>query len=65
MHLYALLMEPQTSGGLLVAVPEAQADEVLKAVHAGGDPVAAVIGEVVPLATSAEGKNVYLRVMAS
>lgn len=64
-NLYALLMEPQTSGGLLAAVPSAQADGALRAIHEAGDTVAAVIGEVVPLVTTGEGKNVYLSVVAT
>ena len=41
------LFDPQTSGGLLIAVPPAQADDLVKALHAGDCTEAAVIGEVI------------------
>ena len=41
-----LLYDPQTSGGLLVAVPGAHAAELVAQLHAGGVPRAALIGEV-------------------
>jgi len=40
-----LVFDPQTSGGLLIAVREDQADDLLAAL-CGSDPCAAVIGEV-------------------
>ncbi len=42
-----LLFDPQTSGGLLLSVPEAQADELLAALRAAGVAAAARIGKVV------------------
>jgi selenide,water dikinase len=45
-----LLFDPQTCGGLLLAVPAEQADAALAALHDAGDAEAACIGEV----TSAE-----------
>ncbi len=42
-----LLLDPQTSGGLLFSVPEADADALLEAVRRT-DPAAAMIGVVVP-----------------
>ncbi len=42
-----LLYDPQTSGGLLLAVPAAQADALITALQQAGAPVAARIGEVV------------------
>ncbi|HTY82252.1 MAG TPA: selenide, water dikinase SelD, partial [Dehalococcoidales bacterium] len=41
-----LLFDPQTSGGLLIAVPGEKAGKLLKALHAAGVEEAAVIGEV-------------------
>jgi hypothetical protein len=43
-----LLFDPQTSGGLLVAVPPARGSAMLSALHAAGDGAAAIIGEVAP-----------------
>ena len=42
----ALLVDPQTAGGLLAAVPEAQAAEAVTALHAAGFAQAAVIGRL-------------------
>ena len=41
-----LLCDAQTSGGLLIAVPEARCDALVRALRSGGLPVAAVIGEI-------------------
>jgi selenide,water dikinase len=41
-----LLYDPQTSGGLLLALPAAQADELLAALRASGVQDAARIGEI-------------------
>jgi selenide,water dikinase len=41
-----LLCDAQTSGGLLIAVPEARCDALLRALRTGGLPVAAVVGEI-------------------
>ena len=40
-----LLFDPQTSGGLLIAVDSGQADDLLKAIHTD-DPQASIIGSV-------------------
>ncbi len=42
-----VLYDPQTSGGLLFSVPDAQAEELLKALHAAGLQSAVRLGEVV------------------
>ncbi|MEM9256283.1 MAG: selenide, water dikinase SelD [Pseudomonadota bacterium] len=42
-----LLLDPQTSGGLLMALPAAQAEGFCSALRANGYPEAAVIGELV------------------
>ena len=42
-----LLYDPQTSGGLLLALPGDQADALIAALHAAGVGVAARIGEVI------------------
>jgi selenide,water dikinase len=44
-----IFYDPQTSGGLLVAVPEAQGEELLKALQAAGVRWASVVGQVKPL----------------
>jgi len=41
-----LLCDAQTSGGLLMAVPEERVDRMLRALHTEGVPVAAVVGEI-------------------
>ena len=41
-----LLCDAQTSGGLLIAVPEARCDALVRALRAGGSTAAAVIGEI-------------------
>jgi selenide,water dikinase len=41
-----LLVDPQTSGGLLAGVPADRADECLQALHAAGYSQAARIGQV-------------------
>jgi selenide,water dikinase len=41
-----VLFDPQTSGGLLVALPEAQAREYVRDLHAAGMPWVALIGHV-------------------
>jgi selenide,water dikinase len=46
-YLQDILFDPQTSGGLLMAVPKAKASRLLKKLHAAGVTEAAVIGEVV------------------
>jgi selenide,water dikinase len=43
-----LLFDPQTSGGLLVAVPRDRGPAMLSALRAAGDEAAAIIGEVGP-----------------
>jgi selenide,water dikinase len=41
-----IVYDPQTSGGLAVCLPAAEARAALEAVRAGGDPSAAIIGQV-------------------
>ena len=41
-----LLFDPQTSGGLLLSVPEAEADNLVKALHGAGVDSAARVAEV-------------------
>jgi selenide,water dikinase len=43
-----LLADAQTSGGLLLAVAEAEADALVAALRAGGDMVSARIGRILP-----------------
>jgi selenide, water dikinase len=49
--------DAQTSGGLLISVPAAKADELLKRLKEANTPAAAVIGAVRPL----DGKNLVIR----
>jgi len=42
-----ILFDPQTSGGLLIAVSKTKAARLLRALYNGGVPAAAIIGEVV------------------
>jgi len=46
-HLADILYDPQTSGGLLIAVSKGKAERLLKVLHDGGVPHATTIGEVV------------------
>jgi selenide,water dikinase len=43
-----ILYDPQTSGGLLAALPAHQADEAIRALKAAATPAAAIIGRVLP-----------------
>lgn len=52
-----LMVDPQTSGGLLVAVPEAEAGDVLAELHRSGVDAAAVIGRV----GAYDGRSVVIR----
>ena len=45
-YLEDILFDPQTSGGLLIAVPERKAPELLERLHREGVSEAAIIGEV-------------------
>ncbi|GHU42168.1 selenide, water dikinase SelD [Spirochaetia bacterium] len=45
-----LLFDPQTSGGLLIAVPPDEADALTAAIKKAGDESAAIIGEIAPRA---------------
>lgn len=44
-----ILYDPQTSGGLLVALPAGQQDDLLRALKQAHTPAAALIGRVLPL----------------
>jgi selenide,water dikinase len=46
-YLADILCDPQTSGGLLIAVAKTKATRLLKTLHDGGVPDAVIIGEVV------------------
>jgi selenide,water dikinase len=53
----ALLFDPQTSGGLLVAVPDSQADDLIAQLKKEGVETAVRVGEVVA------GERPYIRVV--
>ena len=42
-----VLFDPQTSGGLVLSIPQSQADEMMKSLHAAGVASATQVGEVV------------------
>jgi selenide,water dikinase len=46
--LVEIAFDPQTSGGLLIAVPQAEAAALVEALRAGGVEVATVVGRAVP-----------------
>jgi len=41
-----IVFDPQTSGGLLVAIPEKQAEELIQKLHSAGVSIAKIIGNV-------------------
>ena len=43
-----LLVDPQTSGGLLVSVPAEEAEAALSKLHKAGVPNACLVGQVIP-----------------
>lgn len=43
-----ILYDPQTSGGLLIALPESQAGELVQALRARGHEASSIIGRVLP-----------------
>jgi selenide,water dikinase len=43
-----LMFDPQTSGGLLMAVSPGEAEELVRRVRGAGDESAAIIGEIAP-----------------
>jgi selenide,water dikinase len=42
-----ILFDPQTAGGLLIALPGSQADELIGRMHASGIVEAAIVGEII------------------
>ncbi len=50
---YRLLYDPQTSGGLLISLPEAKADALVSELHARGVDDAVVVGAIVDGPTAA------------
>ena len=52
-YLADILYDPQTSGGLLIAVPDAEASPLLKKMRDSGIQQAAIIGEII---TEPKGK---------
>lgn len=56
-----LLFDPQTSGGLVAAIPIANVEAAIKALHGAGYGAAAVIGTVCPVADPSLGRTETLR----
>ncbi len=54
-----LLSDPQTSGGLLIAVATERAEETLNLLHQAGDKHACIVGEVLP--ARLDGAKIHLR----
>jgi selenide,water dikinase len=54
--LVEIAFDPQTSGGLLIALPQADAEPLLRALHADGAAAAATVGQATPF----EGVSVRL-----
>ncbi len=52
-----LLFDPQTSGGLLLSVPDAEADDLVKALHAAGVEIAVRVAQVI------DGERPFVRVV--
>jgi selenide,water dikinase len=46
-YLTDILFDPQTSGGLLISVPEPKAPVLLERMHQGGIEAATIIGEII------------------
>jgi selenide,water dikinase len=57
---WALLFDPQTSGGLLMGVPGPRAESLLGSLHEAGDDEAAIIGEITA-APSSPGPRIRYR----
>lgn len=57
---FPLLFDPQTSGGLLAAVPEAEGDRCLAALRSLGYTRSAIIGHTLPHATAIRAVRVVL-----
>lgn len=53
-----LIYDPQTSGGLLVSVPEKNSDQLLNDLKNSGDEVSAIVGEVLPAKNDTEKGNI-------
>ena len=56
---FELLFDPQTCGGLLLAVASADADAAVEALRAGGDVGASRIGEIVAARSDGVALEVY------
>ncbi|MBW4654448.1 MAG: selenide, water dikinase SelD [Kaiparowitsia implicata GSE-PSE-MK54-09C] len=61
-HLYPLLVDPQTSGGLLASVPQTQADACLQALKHAGFSLARRIGQVRSLPDATDASDLLMTI---
>ena len=62
-RMLTVIMEAQTSGGLLATVRREQAGELLHALHEAGDTASVIIGEVLELEESDEEAGIFMEVV--
>jgi len=53
-----LIYDPQTSGGLLISVPEKHSRQLIQELRDSGDEVSAIVGEILPVMNEEEIGNI-------